>query len=260
MPPPSGSEKPSSSIHSEMHDFLSRRAPYTILPAPAPAGSASAADDIFFTDSPTQDQVAIMDACLHGLYDVPRAKGIFERLRETRPGDPIIEARMYNSFIEAYLEMANREERNRANWLEDAWALYDDMEHGQEKVNPTATTYALMLQAWMRHNPDARRPVFVTGVKVHNPVELLRNIIGRQISPALVVSDRAFTSNEEATEAIKALSKAAAELGLSSVVKELGLAEFLGKEIEDPLEDVPEVIPVTRPKVRKNVLILGMRV
>ena len=206
-----------------------------------------------FPDSPTQERIAIMDACLHGLHDVPRAKGVFEELRQSMPGDHLLETRMYNTFMETYLEMAtNREQISRANWLEDAWALYDDMEHGQEKVNPTATTYALMLQAWMRHNPDARRPVFVTGVKVHNPVELLRNIIGRQISPALVVSDRAFTSNEEATEAIKALSKAAAELGLSSVVKELGLAEFLGKEIEDPLEDVPEVIPVTRPKVRTN--------
>ncbi|KAI1795428.1 DNA/RNA polymerase [Ganoderma leucocontextum] len=249
MPPLSGSES-TSSIHADMHGFLSRRSPYTILPTPAPEDAISTASDIFFTDAPTQDQVAVVDACLRDLQDVPRAKLIFERLRDTRQGDPILEGRMYNSFIEAYLEMASREELNRANWLEDAWALYNDMESGHEKVNPTPNTYALMLQAWLRHNPDARWPVFISGAEVHDPVSLLRNIIGRQISPALVVADRAFTSNEEATEAIKALSRAAAEMGLSSVVNELGLVDFLGKQLEDPLEDVPEVVPVMK---RKNI-------
>ncbi|EJF55919.1 DNA/RNA polymerase [Dichomitus squalens LYAD-421 SS1] len=249
MPSPSGSEKRPSSIHADMHGFLNRRSPYTILPTPTPEDVISQPGDIFFTDSPTQDQVSVIEACLRGLHDVPRAKGIFERLRSTRQGDPILEARMYNSFIEAYLEMAHREELNRPNWLEDAWALYNDMERGHEKVDPTPNTYALMLQAWLRYNPDSsRQPVYISGAEVHDPVSLLRNIIGRQISPALVVSDRAFTSNEEATEAIKALSKAAAEMGLASVVNELGLTEFLGKQIEDPLEDVPEVVPVMRPK------------
>ena len=250
MPPPSGPETRSSSIHPDMHGFLARRSPYTILPTPTPEDVISDASDIFFTDAPTQDQVAVVDACLRDLQDVPRAKLIFERLRDTRQGDPILEAPMYNSFIEAYLEMASREELNRANWLEDAWALYNDMESGHEKVNPTPNTYALMLQAWLRHNPDGRWPVFISGAEVHDPVSLLRNIIGRQISPVLVVSDRAFTSNEEATEGMKALSRAAAEMGLSSIVSELGLADVLGKQLEDPLQDVPEVVPVMKRKVR----------
>ncbi|KAI0716234.1 hypothetical protein C8Q76DRAFT_567355, partial [Earliella scabrosa] len=134
-----------------MQGFLPRSSPYVILPPPLPDDAAPANGDIFFTDSPTTDKVAIMDACLHGLHDVPRAKHFFELLRETHRGDPILEPRIYNLFLEAYLEMAtNREEMNRANWIEDAWALYNDMESGRDKVQPTANTYAIMLQAWLR--------------------------------------------------------------------------------------------------------------
>ncbi|TFK81972.1 DNA/RNA polymerase [Polyporus arcularius HHB13444] len=236
-------------IHDDMHDFLHRRTSYTILPAPLPDDVATPATDYFFADSPTQDAVAIMDACLHGLQDVPRAKEMFERLRETRQGDPILESRVYNLMLEAYLEMAtNREEINRANWLEDAWQLYNDMEHGRDSAHPTANTYAIMLQAWLRFNPDSKNPVIIGGAEVHDPVSLLRNIIGRQISPSLVVADRAFTTDEEANEAIKALSKAAVQMGLSSVVSELGMAESLGRQAPDPLEDVPEVVPVMKAK------------
>ena len=47
-----------------------------------------------------------------------------------------------------------------------------------------------------------------------------------------MISNRAFTSSEEATEAISALSKASLHLGMTNVVRELGLAESLGKQAE----------------------------
>ncbi|KAI0640998.1 DNA/RNA polymerase [Trametes meyenii] len=122
------------------------------------------------------------------------------------------------------------------------------MESDRERVQPTANTYAVMLLAWLRFNPDSSTPVHLSGTEVHDPMSLLRNIIGRQIAPALVVADRAFTTNEEATEAIKALSRAAIQMGLSSVVNELGLADNLGRQVDDPLADVPEAIPVTKVK------------
>ena len=74
---------------------------------------------------------------------------------------------------------------------------------------PTPHTYALILQAWLRFGPESENPVTLSGSIVQDPVALLRNIVRREIAPALVVSDRAFTSSEEATEAIRALSKAA---------------------------------------------------
>ncbi|RPD76822.1 DNA/RNA polymerase [Lentinus tigrinus ALCF2SS1-7] len=249
MAQPSASGSRPLAVAEDMHDFLHRRSPYTILPTPLPDDVATPTTDYFFADSPTQDAVAIMDACLHGLQDVPRAKEMFERVRVARQGDPILDSRVYNLMLEAYLEMAtNREEINRANWLEDAWSLYYDMEHGTDSVDPTANTYAIMLQAWLRFNPESKNPVIIGGAQVLDPVALLRNIIGRQIAPSLVVADRAFTTDEEANAAIKALSRAAVEMGLSRVVTELGMAESLGRQAVDPLEDVPEVVPVVKAK------------
>ena len=144
----------------------------------------------------------------------------------------------------------NREEMNRANLIEDARVLYGHIETETDKVQPTVTSYAIILQARLRYKPNSPTLVLINGEKVHDPVDLLRNIIYREISPSLVVSDRSFTNSDEATEAIKALSRAAVTMGLSTVVSELGLVESLGKQLEDPLADVPEVVPVTRPKVR----------
>ncbi|OBZ74536.1 DNA-directed RNA polymerase, mitochondrial [Grifola frondosa] len=239
--------------HGEMHGFLRRRTHYTILPTPLPDDQSSALNDYYFTDSPTQDSMSVMDACLHNWHDVPRAKEVFERLRESKQGDPVLEARVYNLFLDAYLEMAtSKDVGNRTMWLEELWSLYDVMETGREKVYPTANTFAIMLQAWMRFNPDSKEPVMISGAKVHDPISLLRSIIDCQISVSLVISDRAFTSNEEATEAIKHLSKAAVAMDLANVVNELGLADSLGREVEDPLENVPEAIPVLRLKKKQQ--------
>ncbi|KAI0351260.1 hypothetical protein OH77DRAFT_1387788, partial [Trametes cingulata] len=84
MPPSSSAAAPApgTAIHHDMNDFLRRRPQYTILPTPLPTDVAEEEHKYLFTDSPTQDLIAVMDACLHNLHDVPRAKGIFDRLRE----------------------------------------------------------------------------------------------------------------------------------------------------------------------------------
>ncbi|EIW56833.1 DNA/RNA polymerase [Trametes versicolor FP-101664 SS1] len=122
------------------------------------------------------------------------------------------------------------------------------MEAGREGVQPTANTYAIMLRMWLRFNPDSESPVQISAAEMHDPMSLLRHMLRGSVAPALVVADRAFTTSEEATEAIKALSRAAVEMGLSSVVNELGLADSLGRQVDDPLEDVPEAIPVMKTK------------
>ena len=247
---PTSAPPSTSSIHQDMHGFLRRRAAYTILPTPTAHDALPGKGDFIFPDSPTQDQVAIMDACLRGLLDVPRAKRTFELLRESGQGEQLLHAGVYNTFLEAFLELAtSREQLNRANWLEDLWALYDAMESGREKVAPTANTYALVLQALLRFGPESVSPVVIKGTDVPDATTLLRCIINRQIAPTLVVCDRAFTSDAEATEAIRELSKAAVHMGLTNVINELGLAESLGKQVEDPRADVPEVIPVMKAKV-----------
>ncbi|KAI0920340.1 hypothetical protein AcV5_010106 [Taiwanofungus camphoratus] len=50
---------------------------------------------------------------------------------------------------------------------------------------------------------------------------------------------RAFTTSEEASEVIQALLMAAVEMGLSKAVNKLSMAESLGREHVDPLEEVP---------------------
>jgi DNA-directed RNA polymerase len=134
-----------------MQGFLKRRTPYTILPTPLPDDRASSLNSFYFTDSPTQDQLAVMDACLHNLYDVPRAKQVFHQLRSSESSEPLLESRIYNSFLEAYIDMAyTKEPEDRTLWVEDAYQLYEIMERGIEKVHPTASTYAIMLLAWRR--------------------------------------------------------------------------------------------------------------
>jgi DNA-directed RNA polymerase len=135
----------------DMHGFLRRRVPYTILPTPLPADQTSNLNDFYFTDSPTQDLLAVIDACLHNFYDVPRAKQVFERLRKSTKADAMLDVRLYNSFLETFLSMAtHKDPENKVLWLEDAWTLFDAMESGKEIAHPNATTYAIMLTAWLR--------------------------------------------------------------------------------------------------------------
>jgi DNA-directed RNA polymerase len=86
----------------------------------------------------------------------------------------------------------------------------------------------------------------------HTYHTLLSAILDRGIKLADVVAHRAFSTSEEASAIIQALSKAAVELGKSSAVEELGMATALGSTGEDPLKDVPEVIPVVVPVSQKN--------
>ncbi|KAG1773841.1 hypothetical protein EDD22DRAFT_841721 [Suillus occidentalis] len=228
-----------------MNGFLKRRTPYTILPTPLPDDRASALNSFYFTDSPTQDQLAVIDACLHNLYDVPRAKQIFEQLRISKSGEPLLEYRIYNSFLEAYIHMAFfKEPEDRTSWVEDACHLYNLMEKGTDRVYPTASTYAVMLLAWRRFNPESDTPVHLS--KLPNPTTLLSNLIERGISPTAVVADRVLTTSEEASDIIKLLSKSAVDLNHPRILAELGQAESLGCHVPDPLEGVPEVKPVTR--------------
>lgn len=237
----------------DMQSFLRRRTPYTILPTPLPDDASSQLNDFYFADSPTQDATAVIDACLHNLYDVPRAKGVFQVLRSSETPSALLTAPLYNSVMAAYIEMASTKDTARRNhWVEDACALYEAMEEGSEKVLPTASTYALMLLVWLRFNPEAPEPVSRT-VDLFTPKQLLEKMLLRQIPVTLVVTDTALKSSEEAEEIIKLLSRAAVDMNLSKVVTELGAAEVLGRQTEDPLEGVPEVVPVLKekdPKVR----------
>lgn len=135
--------------NSDMHTFLRSRTPYTILPPPLPQDKDSELNDLLYTDSPTQDLISVMDACLHSGYDVPRAKEIFDNLR-ARGAEQILHPRLYSAFVEAYLDMALKEPDQKTLWVDDAWTLLDLLFSGVEKVSVTSSAYALALVAWLR--------------------------------------------------------------------------------------------------------------
>jgi DNA-directed RNA polymerase len=151
QPPPENSAEPrNGSLGHQLEGFLHRRLPYTIIPTPLPSDQSSDANSIWFTDSATQDLLGVMDACLHNLYDVRRARSIFERMRE-KIGNPALETRIYNAFLEAYIDMAaSIENSGRRYWVKSAWELYDILESGSENHEPNDKTYAIMLLAWHR--------------------------------------------------------------------------------------------------------------
>ena len=140
---------------------------------------------------------------------------------------------------------------HRGSWVEDAWLLYDTMEHKTTyEALRTSHIYTFTLhRTCLRLGPESENPVTLSGAIAQDPVTPLRNIVQQEIARALEISDRAFTSREEATEAICTLPHAALHLCVTNVMSKLILVGSLGKQAEDPLENVSEVTPVTKPKV-----------
>ncbi|KAI9461958.1 DNA/RNA polymerase [Lactarius psammicola] len=228
---------------SDMHSFLLTRTPYTVLPTPLPGDKHSELNDLYYTDSPTSDLIAVMDACLHNCFDVHRAKEIFDDMRAKR-AEQILHPRLYTAFVEAYLEMALKEPEKKSLWVEDAWILLDSLFSGKEKVPVTTGAYALALIAWLRYSSE-NAPTYIDGVTKHTPGSLLKGIVDNELSIVTVVSDRAIKSSEDAQKIIRALTGAAVQHNYPEIIRELGHAESLGSSLPDPLLDVPEVRPVT---------------
>ncbi|KAL5478724.1 RPO41 [Sanghuangporus weigelae] len=232
-----------STLSEGIHDFLDRKLPYTILPAPVPTDTSSPLNEIVFPGSPVQESLTIIDACLHGCYDVPRAQYIFDQLRGTSRGAAVMQPRIFNLFLEVYLEMAlDRDFDSRDEWMEKAWQLYAGMENQWEAVAPNAGTYAIMLKTWLRRS-TMKFPPDVPSER--SPDDLLLAMLDRKISPVQVVADRLLSSADSA-DIIQHLCRAAAKMNMHNVISDLGQAQ----EIADPLADVPEVMPV---KVVKHI-------
>ncbi|KAJ7160872.1 DNA/RNA polymerase [Mycena filopes] len=199
----------------DLQNFLKQKAQYAIIPPPLPQDHSSDVNDYWFSDSATQDLLAVMDACLHDLYDVPRAKGIFDRLRSE--SSAALDTQVVNAMLEAYIKMAAQSETEY--WAEAVWELFD------AAVTPSAGTYALMTLAIQRfpdHVPPGRS--FNT---------LLDQAIRDDIDISRLVSDRAFTDDDEAAEIIMQLSKSAIALNQPKAVEDLGAAHALGSDEDE---------------------------
>jgi DNA-directed RNA polymerase len=157
MPPPPAPSGPLSPMGAEslaaMESFLKRAPSYTVLPTPEPDAPLAGGQvgGLLFTDTNTQDRLAFIDACLHNLQDVPRAKHVFDTFRAERPGDSLLSTRLYNQILAAYVRMAEeREPEHRALWVEQLWTLFHSMSNNTEKIRPDPGTFAIMLIAWIK--------------------------------------------------------------------------------------------------------------
>ncbi|KAF5352936.1 hypothetical protein D9758_007875 [Tetrapyrgos nigripes] len=256
-----------SSSHSDLESFLNSPPRLTLLPTPRPDQSTSS-QAWWFSDSQTQDLLAVMDACLHQLHDVPRAKEVFTRLRKEAVGASrrsVLDPRLYNAFLEAYLNMASTPGKGAANrdyWMESAWELYDAMESDRDGVEPTTGTYATMFLSILRFGPDSPSPIPVTKVGALSAKTLLQSLARRGISVENVVADRVFGSardvdgslekgSREARGVIRILSRAAVDTGMLDIVHQLNAAEEKGQrdeadDVDEALAGVPEARAVLK--------------
>lgn len=144
--PQAGDDAP---LGTDMEGFLQRRQNLTIMSALPPDDTLAGRE--YYTDTPTQDRLALMDACLYNLNDVPRAKIIFEQLRVDTATAKSLPVKLYNSLLHAYLRMAeDKDSDNRVYWVDEMWLLFRAMEDGSAKMRPTENTYALMVLSWQK--------------------------------------------------------------------------------------------------------------
>lgn len=142
----------------ELSSFLHRPTSLTILPQLAPDSQKDLG--AWYPDSQTTDMTGIIDACLHNLYDVPRAQDVFSRLRARR-GNRLLTTPLYNAFLEAYVGMAGKVPLDREYWIDTAWKLYNVLESGAEAVHPNHKTYSIMLFLWHQYVFFCCSPLFL---------------------------------------------------------------------------------------------------
>ncbi|KAJ2915358.1 hypothetical protein MD484_g5087, partial [Candolleomyces efflorescens] len=198
--PPSA---PSTSTANQfLRPFLQRTQSFTILPAPLPQDEHK--NDPVFTDTVTQDKLAVMDACLHNLYSVPRAKTLFNRLREEKQN--VLSTSVYNRIIASYLQIAAQEESNRTMWVIEAWEVYRAMVAGEEGIFPDHQTYALALNAWREFSD-------IPGGPAADYKTILSHITadGRKTSLLDIVAHPCIPTQEDAAEITKQLARIALE-------------------------------------------------
>ncbi|KAF8968738.1 hypothetical protein BDZ97DRAFT_326735 [Flammula alnicola] len=225
----------------DISNFLSRGLPLTIIPAPEPVDSKSTALDPWFPDSQSHDMVGIIDACLHNLHDVNRARDVFGRLRQ-RVGSAALTIRIYNAFLDAYLGMARKEDFKKKYWVDEAWQLYEVVEKGAEGVQPTPKTYSIMLSALQQYGPHSTEHL-VELAYAKDTEYLLSKIVEREIPVMEVATNSYLKSPQVMADIVKMLSSVAFNLGFKDTLKDLG---HIGNITHggSVLDDVPEIIPV----------------
>lgn len=135
-----------------------RKRPLVIIPTPSPPkfSLAKTPQQIqFFPDSPTVNRLAIMEACLNGFVDVPRAHQLFMDAMKDEKLKYHLDIRICNVFLKAYIDWAAMDgkagHRSAETWRNRGWDLYAMMESGDElQVTPDERTYAIMVSSLLK--------------------------------------------------------------------------------------------------------------
>ena len=232
-------------MDSTLSKYFTRHKDYLIVPVPLPADRQSATNDMYFADSNTMDQISIIGACLARGYDVPRAKMLFDSMRKTSVADSLMDAKLFNTVLEAYVRKAISDVRDREVWIEEAWNLYESMEQGFEKVEPTTQTYSVMLLAYHHFLMEGCATPFPHVTKLQ-PEDFVLKMRQRGIDPLNALSSSALITvddDDDLVGAIAILSRAASTLGDKELIQALGEADA-ARQGEAEAESLPEVKPV----------------
>lgn len=223
---------------------------------------------MWYNDSQTVDYLGVMDACLHNSHNVPRAKGIFDRLRATRPG--VLDIRVYNRVLEAYLDIAeNPKPENSLGaafptdyWLAELRELYATMKD-QSNILPDCNTFAVLIVASIRFphfpelTPDASSSASLQSTQ-HAPTALVQRALDSKVDIVDIISSRVIRDGSEGPQLIKLISRTAVSLGRLDIVTHLGNIANLGRipslasqdvqkeYFPDLLDNIDQVRPVTR--------------
>lgn len=100
-----------------------------------------------------------------------------------------------------------------------------------------------------RFNAESATPYLSESTSDATPGNLLQRLVARDISATAVIADAVVSSAKNASQIAEHISRAAAQLGMTQIITELGKVETIAA---DPLADVPEVIPVLARKVRSD--------
>lgn len=242
----------------------------TVLPTPLPDDMYSPVNEAYYPSSAIQSRLAVIDTCLAGLLDVNRAGKLFDNMRmdllHPLP-ESLLNDKLYNRMLEAYFDMVGREppERREA-WLDRGWDLYEDMALGKLRVKPNATTFSIALSTLKRYvslswrgwsarvllaslvrYPSECQKAGKEASEVLNDIIASKDYKGGSALETILTRDGQL-EEPQALELVDFAATVAKEAGLLSLASTVEVVRTsLIKTMVDPLEGVPEAVPVTKP-------------
>lgn len=226
----------------ELRTYLRER-PVVIIPTPSPpkASHGKSHQQIkFFPDSPTVNRLAIMEACLNGFIDVPRAHQLFNDTMKDEKLRYHLDIRICNVFLNAYIDWAVMEEkaghRSAEVWRKRCWELYTTLEYENAlQASPDERTYAIMLTSLLKS------PEMTIADKRSTTTKIMTQMDQRSISLVSVVNHGTLSPSER-MEVISLLTQSAkgsaSRAAVIAKLESIGVTERVAPDILDNVAEI----------------------